>query len=82
MVVFSLLVILYLPTFLFDLYANCDKQFQYKKYDNYNVCRFSRESDGSCNYRKFDSHDNEPCLIGRKAGLTRIDGVKVGIPRC
>lgn len=76
MILFSLVVIFYLPSFLFELFAKCDGQF-YTKKQNYNVCRFSREGE-ACDYSKFDSHGDEPCIIGRKAGLTRINGVKVG----
>ncbi|KAL9974815.1 hypothetical protein ACROYT_G011902 [Oculina patagonica] len=39
--------------------------------------KFVRDGE-SCDYQKFDSHGDEPCVIGRKAGLTRINGVKVG----
>jgi len=76
MILFSLLVTLYLPCFIFDLYVKCDRRF-YEKKENYNACRFSREGE-PCDYKKFDSRGDEPCLIGRKAGLTRINGVKVG----
>lgn len=76
MTVFSLQVIFYLQSLIFVLYANCEKQVEPKK-SSYNVCRFVRDGE-SCDYRKFDSHGDEPCVIGRKAGLTRINGVKVG----
>ena len=70
MTVFSLLWVFYISSLLFALSANGEKQ-------SYNVCRFVREGD-KCDYKKFDSHGDEPCVIGRKAGLTRISGVKVG----
>ena len=70
MTVFSLLWVFYISSLLFALSANSEKQ-------SYNVCRFVREGD-KCDYKKFDSHGDEPCVIGRKAGLTRISGVKVG----
>ena len=66
---FSLWVFL-ISGLLFALSAKCEKQ-------SYNVCRFVRDGE-SCNYKKFDSRGDEPCVIGRKAGLTRINGVKVG----
>lgn len=69
MTAFSLWV-LHISGFLFALSAECEKQ-------SYNVCRFVRDGE-SCDYKKFDSHGDEPCVIGRKAGLTRINGVKVG----
>jgi len=69
MTAFSLWV-LQISILLFALSAKCEKQ-------SYNVCRFVREGE-SCDYKKFDSHGDEPCVIGRKAGLTRINGVKVG----
>lgn len=70
MTVFSLLWASYISSLLFGLFANCEKQ-------SYNVCRFVRNGE-KCDYKKFDSHGDEPCVIGRKAGLTRINGVKVG----
>jgi len=62
--------VLHISGLLFALSAECEKQ-------SYNVCRFVRDGE-SCDYKKFDSHGDEPCVIGRKAGLTRINGVKVG----
>lgn len=78
MVMFSLLVELCLPIFLFRIFAECDNQF-YGTGKEYSVCRFTRNNDAVCDFKKFDSGGDEPCMIGRKAGLTRIDGVKVWI---
>lgn len=78
MVMFSLLVQLCLSVFLFNIFAECDNQF-YGTGKEYSVCRFTRNKDAVCDFKKFDSHGDEPCMIGRKAGLTRIDGVKVWI---
>lgn len=71
MTVFSLLGVFYISSLIFALSTKCEQQ-------SYNVCRFVREGE-SCDYKKFDSHGDEPCVIGRKAGLTRINGVKVRI---
>lgn len=76
MTMFSLILFFYLPSFIFVLYANCENQVEPKK-QSYNICRFVRDGE-SCDYKKFDSREDEPCVIGRKAGLTRINGVKVG----
>lgn len=76
MILFSLVLIFYLPSIIFDLYVKCDEKLQARK-KNYNVCRFTRKGE-HCDYKKFDSLDDEPCMVGRKAGLTRINGVKVG----
>ncbi|RMX59580.1 hypothetical protein pdam_00003643, partial [Pocillopora damicornis] len=59
---------------LLALSAYCEKKPSNR---TYNVCRFVREGQ-RCDYKKFDSSGDEPCVIGRKAGLTRINGVKVG----
>lgn len=67
---FSLLWVFYISSLIFALSAKCEKQ-------SYNVCRFVRDGE-SCDYKKFDSVEDGPCVIGRKAGLTRINGVKVG----
>lgn len=75
MILFSLVLIFYLPSTIFDLYVKCDEKLQARK-RNYNVCRFTRKGE-YCDYKKFDSLDDEPCMVGRKAGLTRINGVKV-----
>ena len=49
------------------------------KTGDYNACRFTRDEE-TCDYKKFDSFDGEgPCIIARKAGLTRLDGVKVNL---
>lgn len=77
MTMFSLLLIFYLPNFLYILADNFENQFHPKK-QSYNVCRLVRDGQ-SCDYKMFDSHGDEPCIIGRKAGLTRINGVKVGL---
>lgn len=75
MILFSLLLIFYLPSYIFDSCAKCDEQF-YTNKQNYSVCRFIRDGE-DCDFKKFDSNGDEPCMIGRKAGLTRINGVKV-----
>ena len=77
MILFSLFLISYLPSFIFDLFAQCANAHFDPKRENYNVCRFTRGVE-NCDYEKYDSHGDEPCMVGRKAGLTRIDGVKVG----
>ncbi|PFX31383.1 Transmembrane prolyl 4-hydroxylase [Stylophora pistillata] len=59
---------------LLALSAYCEKQPSNR---TYNVCSFVREGQ-RCDFKKFDSSGDEPCIIGRKAGLTRINGVKVG----
>lgn len=79
MVMFSLLAELCLPIFLFNIFAECDNQFYGTGKEPYSVCRFTRNKDAVCNFKEFDSHGDEPCMIGRKAGLTRLDGVKVWI---
>ncbi|XP_068679514.1 transmembrane prolyl 4-hydroxylase-like isoform X2 [Montipora foliosa] len=77
MILFSLFLISYLPSFIFDLFAQCANAHFDPKRESYNVCRFTRGVE-NCDYEKYDSHGDEPCMVGRKAGLTRIDGVKVG----
>lgn len=42
------------------------------------MCRFVWDGE-SCDYKKFDLYGDEFCVIGRKVGLMRINGVKVGI---
>lgn len=73
MTLFSLRWKFYLLCSLLALSAYCEKKPSNR---TYNVCRFVREGQ-RCDYKKFDSSGDEPCVIGRKAGLTRINGVKV-----
>lgn len=47
------------------------------KRENYNVCWFIRGVE-NCDYEKYDLYGDEFCMVGRKVGLIRIDGVKVG----
>lgn len=73
MTLFSLRWNFCLLSALFVLSAICENK---SSKQSYSVCRFVRDGK-SCDYKKFDSNGDEPCVIGRKAGLTRIHGVKV-----